>query len=540
MKAFLMYRDRDFDQPQLLARLDRESRFQRSKDPELGLQKVLPWNEMALRQDLGLDILFNAMALGDQFLFDVAQLAIMTSLTEPDAIRYRQDVYADCVKNAQIVRDIYQIAVDAIEGERKSHWSFFARYPSGILSRAVDLLQMFVEVLKRLRGVADQHAEKFDSEGFSRLFSMLRSELSDDYFREIEAHLKRLKFRSGVLISARLGRGNKGRNYVLRRPHADDRAWLTRLLADKPPSYSFKLHPRDEAGAHALSALNDRGVNLVANALGQSTDHILSFFNMLRAELAFYVGCLNLHQRLAQHGEPICFPDPIPIGERVLSFSELRDASLALSVKGKIVGNDLNANHRDIVVITGANTGGKSTFMRSVGIAQLMMQAGLFVVAKSFAAEVCEGLFTHYKREEDSSMESGKWDEELSRMSDIVDRIKPYSLLLLNESFGSTNEREGSEIASQIVSALVDRRVKVFFVTHLYHFASNLAARKLSAAAFLRAQRRSDGSRPFKLVEADPLQTSYGADLYAAIFGERRDERTSAGFGVDRAGAGGE
>ena len=68
-------------------------------------------------------------------------------------------------------------------------------------------------------------------------------------------------------------------------------------------------------------------------------------------------------------------------------------------------------------------------------------------------------------------MESGKWDEELSRMSDIVDRIKPNSVLLLNESFASTNEREGSEIARQIVRALLNKRVKVFFVTHLYHFA---------------------------------------------------------------------
>ena len=87
-----------------------------------------------------------------------------------------------------------------------------------------------------------------------------------------------------------LGKGNKGQNYVLRKPHDDNRNWLTRLLAEKPPSYTFQLHPRDEAGHQALSALSDRGVNLVANALGQSTDHILSFFQMLRTELAFYMG----------------------------------------------------------------------------------------------------------------------------------------------------------------------------------------------------------------------------------------------------------
>ena len=530
MKAFLMYKDRDFDPGQLMIRREKESRHSRNDQPVPTLQDVLPWNEEALRQDLGLDILFNAMALGDRFLLDVAKVAVLSSLTDLDAIRYRQNAYVDCVKNTQIVREMYQIAMDAIEGERKNYWSYFVRSPSGILHRAVDVLQMLVGMLKRLRVIADRHEEQFSSEAFSTLFSMLRAELSDDYFTEIETHLTRLKFRSGVLISARLGKGNKGRDYVLRRPHEDDRSWLTRLLAEKQPSYSFQLHPRDEAGARALSELTDRGVNLVANALAQSTDHILSFFQMLRTELAFYIGCLNLHSQLAKMGEPMCFPVAAPAGERKLSFSDLHDVSLALSMGQKVVGNDLNANHGDIVIVTGANTGGKSTFLRSVGLAHLMMQAGMFVSAKSFASEVCDGIFTHYKREEDASMESGKWDEELSRMSEIVDNVKSNSLLLLNKSFASTNEREGSEIASQIVHALLDRNVKVFLVTHLYHFAHTFFSRRSATAIFLRAERRPDGTRPFKLVEAEPLQTSYGTDLYGAIFGgggERR--RTSTG-----------
>jgi DNA mismatch repair ATPase MutS len=518
MKAFLMHRDRDFDPQQLLVRRDKELRYRRGKEQGLELPQLLPWNEATLRQDLGLDIVLNAMAAGDRFLFEVAQVAILSSLTDLDGIRYRQDAYADCAKNVQIVRDMYQIAIDAIEGERKNSWSFFARYPSGILHRAVDVLQMFVGVLKRLRRVADQHADKFNSEAFSTLLSMLRCELSNDYFEEIQSHLHRLKFRSGVLISARLGKGNKGEDYVLRRPHNDDRSWLTRLLVEKPLSYSFQLHPRDDAGAQALAHLNDRGLNLVANALAQSTDHILSFFHMLRTELAFYVGCLNLHAHLNQLNEPVCFPVPGPAGERKLSFSNLHDPSLALSMGKTVVGNDLNGESKDIVIITGANTGGKSTFLRSVGLAHIMMQAGMFVSVESFASEVCDGIFTHYKREEDADMESGKLDEELSRMSQIVDKVKTNSLLLLNESFGSTNEREGSEIASQVVSALQDRNVKVFFVTHLYHFAHACFVRRSATAAFLRAERLPGGTKPFKLIEAEPLQTSYGTDLYKAIF----------------------
>ena len=59
-----------------------------------------------------------------------------------------------------------------------------------------------------------------------------------------------------------------------------------------------------------LSELNSRGLNATANALAQSADHIKDFFQMLRAELGFYLGCLNLRDRLMAKGEPVCFPVP--------------------------------------------------------------------------------------------------------------------------------------------------------------------------------------------------------------------------------------
>jgi hypothetical protein len=524
MKAHLMYPDRDFDPLQLLTRREREIRRARNSERGLELSQVLPWNADALAQDLGLEVVLDAMARGDGFLHEVGRVGLLNGITDQNVIRYRQEIFIDCSRNEQIVRDMYATAIEAIEGERKNYWSSFARHPSGVLYRAVDVLRMFAGSLKLLRRIADRHAQQFTSEGFSALLAMLKAELSDEYFAEIESHLTNLKFRHGLLISAGLGQANKGKNYVLRRPHRDGRGWLARLLPEKTPAYSFRLHPRDEAGARALSALSDQGANLVANALAQSTDHILSFFQMLRTELAFYIGCLNLHAQLARMGEPICLPVPEAAGGRQLSFADLHDVSLALSKGQKVVGNDLTADRKDIVIITGANTGGKSTFLRSVGIAYLMMQAGMFVCARSFTAEMCNGLFTHYRREEDANMESGKLDEELSRMSDIVDRLKPNALVLFNESFASTNEREGSQIATQIVRALLERGVKVLFVTHLYQFARAFLFQASVNATFLRAERNPDGTRPFKLVEAEPLQTSYGPDLYEAIFADTGEQ----------------
>ena len=66
----------------------------------------------------------------------------------------------------------------------------------------------------------------------------------------------------------------------------------------------------------------------------------------------------------------------------------------------------------------------------------------MFAPARPLQASLVDGLFTHFKREEDATMKSGKFDEELSRMNDIVDALKPHALILFNESFAATNERE--------------------------------------------------------------------------------------------------
>ena len=170
-------------------------------------------------------------------------------------------------------------------------------------------------------------------------------------------------------------------------------------------------------------------------------------------------------------------------------------------------------------MITGANEGGKSTFLRRVGLAQLMMQCGMFVSARAFRANLCEKLFTQDKREVDTLMESGKFDEELSRISEIVDDLTPNAMVLFNESFAATNEREGSEIARQIIRALLEKRIKVFFVTHFYDLANGFWESPAVNAIFLRAERQADGARTFKLVVGEPLKTSFGEDLYKKIFG---------------------
>jgi hypothetical protein len=498
MKSFLLYQDRDFD-----------------------FGADLPPGHEELIQDLELTTLLQAMAAGDKFLFEVSRAVLLTCLHEPEAIRYRQRVLADCLEQPEVIREMYAVAVDALQ-DRRGIWAGYGgtyQTPSSNLSGAVSYLEAYVARLRQLRQIADDHAEKFRSDGLRTLFATLKRELDDEYFEEISDHLKQLRFRGGVLISAGLHRDNSGLNLVLRAPAEAGRRWKERLGISPRSSYSFTLSPRDEAGGQILADLTSRGINLVASAAAQSADHIGSYFTVLRAELGFYVSCLNLADQLAAREVPVTVPEPAQPSPPALLCADLRDACLALQSPETVVGNDVHADGKLLIIITGANSGGKSTFLRSAGLAQLMMQCGLFVTAQSYRASVTRGIFTHFIRAEDPSMTSGRLDDELRRMSIIADQIGPHSLMLFNESYAGTNEREGSEIGHQIVRALLEAEIKVLFVTHRFALAERFRRERAASTLFLRAERQPDGHRNYKLAVKEPLPTSFGEDLYYQLGG---------------------
>jgi hypothetical protein len=204
VKAFLMYPDRDFD-----------------------TERDLPANEPDLSSDLELDILLRTMAAGDKFLFEVARRGLHSGLASSADIAYRQQVLADCIAQPALIRDLYDVAVEAITGEKKVLGWILRDSPDTLLHRSHQVLRIYVDMFRRLREIADANAAIFRSEGFARFFAMIATELNDDYFAEMEAHLFELTFRRGALISAGLGKGLKGTGYVLRRH--PEQTWRDRI-----------------------------------------------------------------------------------------------------------------------------------------------------------------------------------------------------------------------------------------------------------------------------------------------------------------------
>ena len=464
-----------------------------------------------LVKDLELDRILSEMSGKDRVIRESCTAALLHPLQSVREIRWRQENMRDALKNPNAARELYAVTVEA-EERRKHSWCWLS--PKNAVRRnfsdAVELVRLYTEMLARLRAVADREKAGFHAEGFHALLDMLQKELSDDYLGEIRSQLEELKCGESMLISFKLRPDLRTADYVLRRKNQKGfkRRWKF--------APSFTLPPRDDAGARDLTAREERAVPEATGALAQSAEHLRSFFSHLRKELAFYVGSIRLAESLRARHLSICIPNLLEPASRDRGWQNLYDVALALTTKEAVTGNDIQAEKKNLYIITGANQGGKSTFLRSIGQGQLMAQCGLFVGAESFTAPLRRGVYTHFTRAEDTSMKSGKLAEELERMDAIADHLGRDDLILFNESFASTNEREGSEIGRGITEALTENGVEVFSVTHLYTFAASFIGR--DGVEFLRAQRREDGGRSYRIERGRPLKTAFGEDLYQKIF----------------------
>ncbi len=351
-------------------------------------------------KDLALPVLFEAMAQGDACIAEVVRKVLLTSLANDEAtIAYRQQILHDCLLHPQTVRELYEFAGAAVAQAKKQYLNTIARYPVWILSQSIRHLTEFLAMVRDLKQLTVRHESLFAAPG-SRLFSLGCDEVDDDYLMTVSNHLQRLKFHRGMLMSASLGRGNKGANYLLHRPALARRAvkacpagdLAARLvLVKKASSPTASSPPTGRRGIRVLSSLRDQGLMRTAAALAQSSDNIRSFFTNLRNEDGFYVGCLNLRQRLVDMGSPICMPVPEPLAARRFTCRGLYDVCLSLQIGRPAVGNDVQADGDDLVLIGAPTRGASRPCCAALGVAQCLLQSGMFVGAETMRASVCAG-----------------------------------------------------------------------------------------------------------------------------------------------------
>ncbi len=534
-------------------------------------------DDRTIIQDLGLKTLFSASAKeiekedgkiklvreADPFLEDVMKKVMMVPLRREEDIYYRQAILKDCYGDEAFIYELYELS-----GQILRDWDRLGRKVSGKtgsptprnLVTKIHVLQMFVNSLTKLGRLLADHGEKLRSEGLRALRERLEGEFSQELRSGLERILKDIAFYASenepenqgagnvrtvskpkMILGCRIGDGLKPADFQVQSLTTESRRFRSSGSAlGRAQDYisslttaSFSVR-KDQALREQADRLEYEIVCYIVSCCEPFLEAFSAFFDQLHFQAAFYRGAVNLRHYMERFNIRGCFPEVC--GKGSMRFAELKELVMAIEQRTDPVGNTCRIADKRLLIVTGANQGGKSTFLRSLGIAQIMLQCGLPVAAERFAGGIYPSFFTHFTRREDSAMNSGRLNEELKRMSQIVDRLEGDSMVLLNESFASTTEKEGSLIAYDVVRALTEAGVEVLTVTHLLSFAQRVYAECSGAepegtmgqaghqgdglgsrAEFLSAQRLEDGRRTFKMVQHAPELTSFGLDLYDKI-----------------------
>ena len=312
-----------------------------------------------------------------------------------------------------------------------------------------------------------------------------------------------------------------------------------------PQSENPLMHPLFKD----LNDVMDQTCQPIAAALRRYVRVSGRLLTALQDEIAFYLGAIRLIHHLRDCGLPVCRPEIASKEARLCQIKDIHNLNLALraaplyrarDLSREMVGNDVNFDDDGrIFILTGPNRGGKTTYTQAIGLAHVMMQAGLYVPAVGARMSPIDGIYTHFAAEERPEQEAGRLGEEALRLSRIFEHATRYSLLLFNESLASTSAGESFYLARDIVRVMRLMGARAIFATHLHELAEDVDAinaetdgdsKVISMVSMVQIDESVHGEsarRTYRIVPGPPMGRSYAREI-ALRYGISFDQLTAS------------
>lgn len=430
-------------------------------------------------RDLNLDQLFASMTSGREEYELWPYFA--TPLPSPDAVRYRHEVLLD-LRDPQIVAAVRSFAVEmrfvrgGLDKAKKYHYATQQR--DTVLKAATG----YVAAVRAL-----SHAltpDRPSSKGLRSFAETLSSYVASERFVGLASHAEDIR-KSLAAVTYRMhlvgDRVHVSRQAAEENYAAEVVKTFERFQQRQVESRLTQITIYDEMN-HVEAAIADLVARLYPaefTALAQfCEDHgqfVEEFLSVFDREVQFYLSCLDLEQRLSRRGLSMCLPE-ISGTNRDIWADTAFDVALADTLvddKRPVVCNDFRLTRPErILVVTGPNQGGKTTFARMIG--QLTYLAGLGLLVPGTRAHVMlsDRVFTHFERGENLRDLTGGLEDDLVRIRDILREASERSLIVINEIFTSTALEDAILLSTNVLQKVLALDCACVVVTFLDELAT--------------------------------------------------------------------
>jgi len=253
----------------------------------------------------------------------------------------------------------------------------------------------------------------------------------------------------------------------------------------------------------------------------QALSRITNDLDDLYQDLSFYLGALLYLRQMKKTRTPVCYPEIRPASEKAFRVKNMYNPILTVFKRGGTIPNDIEFKEGgEILVLTGINQGGKTTFLRSVGVTQALFQLGWPVACEEAAISPVDRIVTVFSHEENTNLQHGKLGQELKTIREGLDLATAASLLLCNEPITGTSPMENLFLSREVLSACKLQGFKGVWVTHIYDLASgaeemnaSLSGSTVSSIIAIAVGEGADVSASYRITRGAPQFTSYAKEV---------------------------